>query len=115
MHDDLSLLYDLVLVLGAALVVVLAVAKVHLPSIAGFILAGVLIGPHAIGLVRDPHAVHLLAEDHRGGYQRGGAGTSGEPHVRLLGLCRLVLGNLSIDSPPTQRSPPLRARVPYMR
>lgn len=62
MHDDLALLYDLVLVLGAAVVVVLAVVKVRLPSIAGFILAGVLIGPHAIGLVRDPHAVHLLAE-----------------------------------------------------
>ena len=55
-------LKDLVIVLGAAVVVVALLRRVGVPSIAGFILTGVLAGPTALGLVDDTHQVELLAE-----------------------------------------------------
>src|SRR4051812_37759132 len=41
---------------------VLLVARVGLPSIAGMILAGALIGPHALGLISEQERVDSLAE-----------------------------------------------------
>jgi CPA2 family monovalent cation:H+ antiporter-2 len=61
MHD-LSLLTDLVVLLAAAVVVVLLVSRLGLPSIAGLILAGVLMGPHVLRFVGDPSRVQVLAE-----------------------------------------------------
>ena len=59
---DPGFLKDLVIVLGAAVVVVALLRRVGVPSIAGFILTGVLAGPTALGLVDDTHQVELLAE-----------------------------------------------------
>ncbi len=53
---------DLVIVLGAAVVVVTLLQRAGLPSIAGFILTGALVGPTALGLVDDTHQVEVLAE-----------------------------------------------------
>lgn len=61
MHD-LSLLTDLVVLLAAAVIVVLLVSRLGLPSIAGLILAGVLVGPHALGLINALNRVDVLAE-----------------------------------------------------
>ncbi|MGD8826090.1 MAG: cation:proton antiporter, partial [Myxococcales bacterium] len=55
-------LKDLVVVLGAAVVVVAVLRRLGLPSIAGFILTGVLAGPTALGLVDDTRQVETLAE-----------------------------------------------------
>ena len=41
---------------------VLLLRRVGVPSIAGFILAGVIVGPHFLGIVSDPDEVLLLAE-----------------------------------------------------
>lgn len=57
-----ALLADLAVIFGVAVLVVLGVARVGLPPIAGFLLAGILVGPHALGLVADPHQVEVLAE-----------------------------------------------------
>lgn len=59
---ELGFLRDLVIVLGAAVVVVALLRRIGVPSIAGFILTGVLAGPTALGLVDDTHQVELLAE-----------------------------------------------------
>ena len=59
---DPGFLKDLVIVLGAAVVVVALLRRVGVPSIAGFILTGILAGPTALGLVDDTHQVELLAE-----------------------------------------------------
>jgi monovalent cation:H+ antiporter-2, CPA2 family len=61
MHD-VSTLRDIVLVFGAAVVVVLLLARLGLPSIAGLIVSGIAIGPHALGLVGDVGRVDTLAE-----------------------------------------------------
>jgi CPA2 family monovalent cation:H+ antiporter-2 len=53
---------QLVLVLGVALVAALLVGFLRLPAVAGFMLAGAVIGPAGLGLVGDPHAVEMLAE-----------------------------------------------------
>ncbi len=59
---EIGYLKDLVIVLGAAIVVVTALRRAGVPSIAGFILTGALVGPTALGLVDDTHQVEVLAE-----------------------------------------------------
>ncbi len=59
---EITYLKDLVIVLGAAIVVVTALRRAGVPSIAGFILTGALIGPTALALVDDTHHVEVLAE-----------------------------------------------------
>ena len=59
---EIYYLKDLVIVLGAAIVVVTALRRAGVPSIAGFILTGALVGPTALGLVDDTHQVEVLAE-----------------------------------------------------
>jgi CPA2 family monovalent cation:H+ antiporter-2 len=60
--QDLGLLRDLVVIFAAALAVVLVLSRLRLPTIAGFIVAGALLGPGGLGAVRDPHQVERLAE-----------------------------------------------------
>ncbi|MGI9039177.1 MAG: cation:proton antiporter, partial [Gemmatimonadota bacterium] len=36
--------------------------RLHVPSVVGFLVTGVLIGPHALALIQDVHAVQQLAE-----------------------------------------------------
>ena len=50
-----------VLVLGAAVVVVLVCHRLRLPSLVGLLLTGVVLGPSALGLVRDTEAIELFA------------------------------------------------------
>lgn len=55
-------LTDLVAVSIVAVVVVGLLTWVRVPTILGLILAGTLIGPHGLGLVRDRHSLDTLAE-----------------------------------------------------
>ncbi|MEO8485417.1 MAG: monovalent cation:proton antiporter-2 (CPA2) family protein [Betaproteobacteria bacterium] len=53
----------LILVLLAAAVVVVVVCRlVHLPPILGYLIVGVVVGPHALGWVADDKATHYVAE-----------------------------------------------------
>jgi CPA2 family monovalent cation:H+ antiporter-2 len=61
MHD-FAILQDLVVILLVAVVVVVVLTRARVPALAGFVLAGVLVGPHGLGLVDDAHEVELLAE-----------------------------------------------------
>lgn len=52
-------------ILGLLLVSVLMVAgfrRVHLPPILGYIVVGIIMGPHAIGLIANEANIHFLAE-----------------------------------------------------
>jgi CPA2 family monovalent cation:H+ antiporter-2 len=55
-------LRDLALVLAASLPVLFVFRKLKAPSIAAFLVTGMLIGPHALGLVEDPARVSTIAE-----------------------------------------------------
>ncbi len=59
---ELVFLQDLVVILTAAVVVVALLRRLQVPAIAGFIVAGTAVGPHALGLVQDLQQVEILAE-----------------------------------------------------
>ena len=59
---DLPLLRDLLVLVASAVVVVALGARLRIPSVAGFMLAGVAIGPGALGVVDRLDEVHQLAE-----------------------------------------------------
>lgn len=59
---QLYVLGDLVVLFGAALVVVLVLNRLRLPTIAGFLVAGALIGPSGVGWIADAHEIEQLAE-----------------------------------------------------
>jgi monovalent cation:H+ antiporter-2, CPA2 family len=51
-----------VTVLAAAVAVVLVCARLRIPSVVGFLLTGILIGPSGLRLVHDPERVEVFAE-----------------------------------------------------
>jgi CPA2 family monovalent cation:H+ antiporter-2 len=59
---ETEFLKALVLVFGVSALTVYALHGLRIPPIVGFILAGVLIGPHGSGIIRDMHEIEVLAE-----------------------------------------------------
>lgn len=57
-----ELLQDLVVVFLLAVIVVIALRRIKVPSIAGFIVAGILVGPEVLNVIDDVHKVEVLAE-----------------------------------------------------
>ncbi|MCP4581223.1 MAG: potassium transporter KefB [candidate division Zixibacteria bacterium] len=60
--SDIVYLRDFVVIIAIAVAVVAILHRIGIPTIAGFIFAGVIVGPHALGVVGDPREVELLAE-----------------------------------------------------
>ncbi len=61
MHD-LILLRDIVIIFTAVVLIIPLFHRFRIPTMLGFILAGVIIGPHATGLIADITDVRVLAE-----------------------------------------------------
>ncbi len=59
--DAFSLLLEVVIYLGAALTLGLFLARLGQSAIVGFLLAGVLIGPHGLALLRAVSEVRAMA------------------------------------------------------
>jgi CPA2 family monovalent cation:H+ antiporter-2 len=59
---ELGLLRDLTWVVLLACGVLLICYRLHLPSVVGFFVTGILVGPHGMGLVSASHEVEVLAE-----------------------------------------------------
>ncbi len=59
---ELPILPDIVIILGLSVLIILLFQKLKLPSILGFLLTGIIAGPHGINLVRATHEVELLSE-----------------------------------------------------
>ncbi|HET8563882.1 MAG TPA: cation:proton antiporter, partial [Candidatus Binatia bacterium] len=60
--SESNFLTQLLIVLTATIAIVFIFQKLRLPTIVGFLLAGVVIGPHGFGLIRNVGQVELLAE-----------------------------------------------------
>jgi CPA2 family monovalent cation:H+ antiporter-2 len=60
--DSFALLRDVVIALGAALTLGLLLARLGQSALVGFLLAGVLIGPYGLALVRNVGAIRTMAE-----------------------------------------------------
>ncbi|MFN2511653.1 MAG: cation:proton antiporter [Pyrinomonadaceae bacterium] len=56
------LLQDLLVLLLASVPIAFIFHRLRLPTIVGFMITGVLIGPNALGLIRDVQAIEVLAE-----------------------------------------------------
>ena len=59
---DYGVLANLLVIFTVSIAVVFVFHKFRLPSIAGFLVAGVLIGPHGLNLISDIGTVQVLAE-----------------------------------------------------
>lgn len=58
----IPVLNELALIAGLGVVVSVLLAKLQLPTVAGLLSAGALLGPHAFGLVRSADTIEALAE-----------------------------------------------------
>jgi len=59
---EIPLLGELALVVALAVAVTVVLARLRLPTVAGLLAAGGLLGPFGLKLVEDVHAIELLAE-----------------------------------------------------
>ncbi|MGE3543596.1 MAG: cation:proton antiporter [Kofleriaceae bacterium] len=62
MSAQFPVLTELSLVIGAAAVAAVAFQRARLPIVLGYMVAGLVIGPHGTGKVSDPHLVEVLSE-----------------------------------------------------
>jgi monovalent cation:H+ antiporter-2, CPA2 family len=60
--EELHLLQPTLIILAAAIVVVPLFRRLRITPVLGYLLAGLLIGPHALGLVRELEVIEALAE-----------------------------------------------------
>lgn len=58
----LPLLQDILILLGFSVVIVFVLQKLKLPSIVGFLLTGVIIGPYGLSLINAVEQVEILSE-----------------------------------------------------
>jgi CPA2 family monovalent cation:H+ antiporter-2 len=57
-----AILTDILIVMAVAVVITLLFSRLRLPTLVGLFVAGVLIGPNALGLIGDPESVEQLAD-----------------------------------------------------
>lgn len=59
---EVPILQDIVIILGLSIVIILVFQRLKLPAILGFLIAGIIAGPHAFNLISSQHEVELLSE-----------------------------------------------------
>ena len=60
--EQVDILKDLAVIFAVSVLVILVFHRLRLPALPGFIVAGMVLGPNALGLVSDAHRVEGLAE-----------------------------------------------------
>ena len=58
----MPVLQDILIILAASVVIIVISSKLKIPAVAGFLITGMLIGPHALALVKNPDEIELFAE-----------------------------------------------------
>ena len=59
---DIPILKDIVIILGLSIFIILLFQKIKVPSLLGFLIAGIIAGPYAFNLISSQHDVELLSE-----------------------------------------------------
>ena len=59
---NMNFLKDIALLFGLALITVVLFRKLYFPSIIGFLVTGILAGPHALAVIKNTHEVEKMAE-----------------------------------------------------
>ena len=57
-----QVLYITILLLAMSIAAVVLLKRVNLPPILAYLLVGIAVGPHAMGMMENEHSIHLLAE-----------------------------------------------------
>lgn len=57
-----SIFQNLIIVLGIAVIIITLLRRFHLPPILGYLIAGILVGPGALGLISNADDLHYVAE-----------------------------------------------------
>jgi len=59
---DLPILKEIVIILGLSVLIILAFQRLKMPVILGFLVTGIIAGPHGLSLIKASHEVELLSE-----------------------------------------------------
>ena len=59
---EIPLLYDICIIFGLSIGVLLICHRLSVPSVVGFLLTGLIAGPHGLGLIQVDREVEILAE-----------------------------------------------------
>ena len=59
---ETEILRSLVIILSVSALIVFALSRVKIPPLVGFLLAGIIIGPHGLELLNDTRSVEIMAE-----------------------------------------------------
>jgi CPA2 family monovalent cation:H+ antiporter-2 len=59
---EIQLLKDIIIIFGLSIVVIFICHRIRVPAIVGFLLTGILAGPHGLGVVKAIQEVEFLAE-----------------------------------------------------
>lgn len=59
---EIPILKSIVILFAIAVVVILVSKKLHIPTIIGYLITGIIAGPYGFGLVTDLHDIEVLAE-----------------------------------------------------
>ncbi len=59
---EFEILQDLVLIFGVSAVLVFVLGRLNIPSIVGFLIAGIILGPHGFRIIKDMHEIEIFAE-----------------------------------------------------
>ena len=61
MHDY-SIIKDIVLILLISIPIIAIFNRIQLPSIVGFLIAGIILGPSALKIISNPDQIEIMAE-----------------------------------------------------
>ena len=59
---ELSILKDIVIIFALSTLVNLVFTKIKIPTVVGYLMTGVIAGPHLLSLVQGTHEIEILAE-----------------------------------------------------
>ena len=59
---EIPLLYDICIIFGLSIGVLMICHRLSVPAVVGFLLTGLIAGPHGLGLIQASHEVEILAE-----------------------------------------------------
>ena len=59
---EIPFLRDVIIIFSLSVIVIFLFHKIKVPSIVGFLLTGVLAGPHALKLIKNVHDIEMIAE-----------------------------------------------------
>lgn len=60
--EGIPYLNELAVIAGVGVLVTVILARVNLPTVAGLLAAGAIVGPYGLGLARSPDAIEMLAD-----------------------------------------------------